>query len=384
MAPIRPELAGRQPSLAAKVAAVPWPLIAVITLIAAIGVMQLHSVAAGAPAPWAERHAGRFALGLIVIVAAALVPLGAWLRLAYPLYAVALMLLVLVSLVGIESMGARRWLGGGGFSFQPSEVMKVAIVLALARYYQWLAPERVSHPLYVALPLAMILVPVVLVLRQPDLGTAALVMATGLGLMVLAGVNFAYFVAAGAGAVLLAPHLWAGLHDYQRRRIEVFLDPGLDPLGAGYHITQSKIALAAGGLTGRGFGEGTQSQLDFLPEKHTDFIFTMLAEEWGLVGALGLLALFALAIAMLWRMAIACESRFARLVIAGNAIVLFLYVFVNVAMVTGLVPVVGVPLPLISYGGTAMTTILAGLGLSAAAYVHRQTRLRRGDVAAWP
>ncbi|MEZ5844262.1 MAG: rod shape-determining protein RodA [Hyphomicrobiaceae bacterium] len=378
------DITGRAPSLAVKLASVPWPLVAVVALIAAVGVLQLHSVAGGSASPWAERHAGRFALGLIVILAAALIPLSFWIRLAYPLYAISLVMLVLVPLVGIESMGARRWLGAGTMSFQPSEVMKIAIVLALARYYQWLAPGRVSHPLYVALPLLLIFVPVVLVLRQPDLGTAVLLMATGLALMLLAGVNLAYFVAAAAGALLVAPHLWAGLHDYQRRRIEVFLDPGLDPLGAGYHITQSKIALASGGLTGRGFGEGTQSQLDFLPEKHTDFIFTMLAEEWGMVGAFAVLALYAVAIVMLWRMAMRCESRFARLLIAGNATVLFLYVLVNVAMVSGLIPVVGVPLPLISYGGTAMTTVLAGLGLAAGAYVHRQTRLRPGDVAAWP
>ena len=384
MIPKRHDIALAEASLVSKLSAVPWALLAIIAVIAAIGVMQLYSVADNTPAPWAERHAGRFAVGLVLVLVATLIPLGFWLRLAYPLYGIALILVALVPLIGIENMGARRWLGFAGMSFQPGAVMTIAIVLALARYYQWLAPQRLSHPLYVAIPLAMIIVPVVLILRQPDLGTAVLVMVTGLGLMVLAGVNLAYFIAAGAGALLLAPHIWAGLHDYQRRRIEVFLDPGLDPLGAGYHITQSKIALASGGLNGRGFGEGTQSQLDFLPEKHTDFIFTMLAEEWGLVGALIVLSLFAVAIIMLWRMAARCDSRFARLVIAGSAITLFLYVFVNVAMVTGLIPVVGVPLPLISYGGTAMTTILAGLGLSSAAYVHRSTRLRSNDVSAWP
>lgn len=362
-------------SLGQKLWLVPWTVVLLVALVAAAGTATLYSVAGGSLEPWASRHAARFLLGLGVALAIALVPLDVWLRLAYPAYALALALLLVVPLAGIEVLGARRWLGIGSFTLQPAEFMKVALVAALARYYQWLPWSRVSRPLWVALPLMMIAVPVVLTLKQPDLGTATLFAGVGLGLMMLAGVSALYALCGGVAAIALAPVVWSSLHAYQRRRIEIFLDPDKDPLGAGYHIAQSKIALGSGGLSGRGYIQGTQSQLDFVPEKHTDFIFTMFAEEWGFVGAVALIAVFALLVSMLLGMARRCDSIFGRLLIAGFGLSMFVYAFVNTAMVTGLVPVVGVPLPLFSYGGTAMTTMMAGLGLAMSAHVHARDHL---------
>jgi rod shape determining protein RodA len=216
----------------------------------------------------------------------------------------------------------------------------------------------------------MIAVPVLLTLQQPDLGSAALFVALGLSLMFLAGVPLRYFALGAILTVAALPVIWTGMHDYQKRRIEVFLNPGMDPLGAGYHITQSKIALGAGGLAGKGFMQGTQSQLDFVPEKHTDFIASIIGEEWGFTGMLVLIAIYAALILMMMIMAWRCENRFARLAIAGSAMTFFVYVFINLAMITGLVPVVGIPLPLVSYGGTSMTTLMIGLGVAMSAYVH--------------
>ena len=355
----------------------PWLVLAATALLAAAGTAALYSVAGGSYEPWAERHALRFlgVAGAVLIMA--LVPLRIWLSLANPLYLAALGLIVLVPVIGVEALGAKRWIAVAGLSFQPSELMKVALVPALARYYQWLAPDRVSQPFWVALPLAMILVPAAFVLKQPDLGSAMLFSVLGLSIMFLAGVSVLYYI---AGAVLMGcalPLVLNSLHGYQLRRLEIFLNPDSDPLGAGYHIMQSKIALGAGGLSGKGYMRGTQSQLDFLPEKHTDFIFTMIGEEWGFVGGMALLAVYALLLALMIRMALRAENPFCRLLIAGSALTIFLYVFINVAMVTGMVPVVGVPLPLVSYGGTSMVTVMTGLGLAVSAHVHGCEQLRR-------
>jgi rod shape determining protein RodA len=282
-----------------------------------------------------------------------------------------------VALAGSEALGARRWLRLGDLSLQPSEFMKVAIVLALARYYQRLATEKVSRPLWVALPVLAIAAPVALVLRQPDLGTAALVAAIGLALMFLAGVSIWYFIGGGVLMAGLAPVAWQHLHDYQRRRVLTFLDPERDPLGAGYHVLQSRIALGSGGYAGKGHLQGTQGRLNFLPEKHTDFIFTTLGEEWGYVGCVALLALYALMIVLLLRMAMSCRSTFGRLAVAGAAGTVFIFASVNSAMVMGAVPVVGVPLPLVSYGGTSMLALCVALGIAMCAYVNRGMAIRR-------
>ena len=370
-------------SLGAKLLEIEWVLPVLAALIAAVGVAALFSTAGGHVAPWAERHAVRAAIGLVMMLAIAVVPLRYWMRLAYPLYLTVLAMLVAVPLVGTAQLGARRWLGAGEVSLQPAELMKVALILALARYYQWLRVDRLSQPLWVALPLALIAAPVALVLKQPDLGTAILILAAGLGVMFLAGVRELYFIAGAVTAVGLGELVWPHLQDYQRRRLLTFLDPDRDPLGAGYHIAQSKIALGSGGLNGRGFLGGTQSQLNFLPEKHTDFIFTMFAEEAGFVGATALMALYAALIACLLAMAFRLRSPFARLMAASMAVVFALHVSVNIGMVIGLVPVVGVPLPLVSYGGTSMLTLMFGLGLVLSAMVHRREPLRHHEFGAF-
>jgi rod shape determining protein RodA len=356
-----------------------WIALAMTCLIAAVGTVTLYSVSGGSFQPWAERHTLRFLIALALVIAMALVRLEVWIKLAYPVYAVALVMLALVPLVGVEALGAKRWIDVGPLSFQPSELMKFALVAALARYYLWLPEERVGRWQYVLVPLLMIAVPVLLTLKQPDLGSAIIFMALGLALLFLAGVPLRYFIVGAFLAIAALPVVWSGLHDYQRRRIEVFLDPGKDPLGSGYHITQSKIALGAGGISGKGFMQGTQSQLDFVPEKHTDFIASIIGEEWGFVGLLVLLAAYATLIAVMTAMALRTGNRFARLVIAGSTMSFFIYVFVNLAMVTGLVPVVGIPLPLVSYGGTAMMTLMVGLGLAMSGYVHGREP-RRGEI----
>jgi rod shape determining protein RodA len=371
----RPQL-----NLSKKLLLLNWPFLLLITAIAGTGVAALYSVAGGALEPWASRHVVRFCLGLAILYAVVLVDLRWWMRVAYPAYFAVLLMLVAVPLIGVESGGAQRWLGFEDYSFQPSELMKITLVLAIARYYQWLPPDKVWRPEAVVAPLLMVGAPTALALAQPDLGTAALFGIVGCGLLFLAGVSWLYFLAAGAGIIAVLPRIWETLHDYQKERVLTFIDPERDPLGSGYHILQSKIAIGSGGFAGKGFMQGTQAQLNFLPEKHTDFIFTMFSEEMGFVGAIALLALYLLALLSITYMALRCRSTFARLVAAGIGLCLFAYVFINVAMVTGLVPVVGLPLPLVSYGGTSMLTMMVGLGLVLNAHVNRRVFIRREEM----
>jgi len=353
-----------------KLTRVSWSAIALVIALAAVGVVTLYSVAGGSFEPWAQRHAARCAVGLMILVGCALVPVTIWMQAAVPVYLAALALLAAVPVIGSEAMGAKRWLTFGGLSLQPSEFMKVALVLVLARFYAALPAKEVSRPAWIAVALALMALPVALTLKQPDLGTAMLLAGIGLGIMFLAGVSLWYFAGALVAVVAVLPQVSVHLHDYQRRRIEIFLDPSSDPLGAGYHITQAKIALGAGGLYGQGYLKGTQNQLDFVPEKMTDFIFAMIGEEWGFTGACVVLALFGALISVLFVLAFANRQTFGRLVISGAALSLSIYVVINVGMVTGLVPVVGVPLPLISYGGTAMLGLMVALGLAMSAHVH--------------
>ena len=367
-------------SFGEKLLALNWVFVALITALAGVGAVALYSVAGGSLEPWAETHVIRYCLGLGMLFAVALTDIRIWVRLAYPVYLLALALLVLVPVLGVETGGAQRWLNLGSVSLQPAELMKVALVLALARYYEWLPPKHISNPLALIVPVAMIGVPVALVVLQPDLGTAVLFAAVGGGLLFLAGASWIYFVFGITGVLGALPFVWNSLYDYQKARVMTFIDPDKDPLGAGYHILQSKIALGSGGVTGKGYMQGTQSQLNFLPEKQTDFIFTMFAEEMGFVGSLGLLALYLLVLMAIVYMALRCQTQFARLVAAGVGITMFVYVFINVAMVMGLVPVVGVPLPLVSYGGTSMITLMFGFGLVLNAHVHRRTRFRPYEI----
>jgi rod shape determining protein RodA len=367
-------------SLPAKLRHLNWPFVVVVLLIALVGYAMLYAAAGGAHSPWAWRHGVRFGVGLGAMLAIALIDVRFWFRVAYPVYAVALIGLVAVEAIGIVSMGAQRWINLGLFQLQPSEVMKIGLVLALARWFHGAWLEDVARPAFLALPVLLIAAPVVLVFKQPDLGTAIMLAGGGAGLLFLAGVRWWKFALVLAPMLLALPLIWQGLHEYQKTCVMTFLDPERDPLGAGYHIIQSKIALGSGGLWGKGFLQGTQSQLSFLPEKQTDFVFTMLAEETGLVGALGLLALFVLVIGAGVMFALRARSQFARLLAMGITLTYFLYVVINIAMVTGLIPVVGVPLPMISYGGTAMLTVLVGFGLLLSVDIHRDVAIPRFPV----
>ena len=354
-----------------------WPLVLLISAVACVGFAMLYSAADGNYEPWASRQMFRFGLGLGVMFTIALIDIRGWLKYAYLIYAIVLALLVAVESTGMTGMGAQRWIDLKFFQLQPSELMKIALVLVLARYFHGLSQEDVAKPVYLLVPAAGVALPVALVLRQPDLGTAILLTLGGGAMFFLAGVRIWKFVVAGLIGAASIPLIWTMLREYQRQRILTFLTPESDPLGSGYHILQSKIALGSGGLFGKGFLAGTQSHLNFLPEMQTDFIFTMFAEEFGLVGGLALLGIYALLIVYGIAIAIRSRSQFGRLLAMGAATTFFLYVFMNIAMVMGLIPVVGVPLPLISYGGTAMLTVLTGFGFLMNVYIHRDARIGR-------
>jgi len=355
-----------------------WPIIILLTALASMGFLMLFSVAGGSMEPWAGSQIKRFGVGIVLMLAIAMVPIWLWRNLAGIGFGLSLILLIMVEFFGSTSMGAQRWIDLGFIRLQPSEITKITLVMFLAAYYDWLPIDKVSRPLWVLVPLIFIAVPSILVLGQPDLGTAILLTMGGGLLMFLAGVHWAYFAtvfSAGVGVVITVLQSrgtdWLLLQDYQFRRIDTFLDPANDPLGAGYNITQAKIALGSGGWTGKGFMQGTQSRLNFLPEKHTDFIFTTLAEEFGFVGAITLLILYVLVVLFCVVSAMSNKDRFAALLTLGIASTFFLFYAVNMAMVMGLVPVVGVPLPMVSYGGTAMMILLIGFGLVQSAHVHR-------------
>ena len=364
--------------VALKLLGINWGLLLLLTSIACIGFAMLYSAANGHWAPWANKQMVRFAVAVVVMMTVAVVDLRFWLRSAYAFYGIAFVLLIAVEVRGAVGMGAQRWIDLGVIQIQPSELMKIAVVLVLARYFSALTPEEVGRPTRLILPTLVVMMPAALVLKQPDLGTAMMLVLGGGAIFFLVGVRwwkFVLVIAAGGGVV---PFVWHHLKDYQRARITSFLAPENDPLGAGYHSLQSKIAIGSGGLFGKGFLMGSQSHLSFLPERQTDFIFTMLAEELGLVGGLVLLGLYTLVFVYGFAIAFRSRSNFGRVLSLGITINVFLYVFINTAMVMGLIPVVGVPLPLISYGGTAMLTVMFGFGLMMCVYVHRDQRIGRG------
>jgi rod shape determining protein RodA len=363
-----------------KLARLHWPFVALLALIGLVGYLVLYSAGGGSHEPWAWRHGVRLGIGFAAMLAIALTDQRLWFKIAYPAFGVVLALLIAVELVGILSKGAQRWLDLGFIQLQPSELMKAALVLALARYFHSAYLEEVKRPLYLLPPIMMIGLPVMLVLLQPDLGTAVMLAAVGGAFLFVAGVRPWKFALVIGGIGAVAPILWARLHDYQRQRVLTFLDPESDPLGSGYHIIQSKIALGSGGLWGKGFLAGSQAQLSFLPEKQTDFAFTMLGEETGFAGAALVLTLCLALIYLGLAIALRAHSQFGRLLAVGITVNFSLYVLINVAMVTGLIPVVGVPLPMISYGGTAMLTVFVGFGLVLSIDVHRGVALPRFPV----
>ena len=364
-------------TLLGKIARVNWVLMFLIIILSLIGLINLYSVGGGSLYPWVIPQLQKFAFGIVLMLGIALVPVSFWQASSYYIYFLGLILLVLVEIIGVRLMGAQRWLDLGIVQIQPSEIMKVVMVMAIANYYSRINPTKVSNPLYLIFPLVLILLPVSLVFLQPDLGTAILLLFGGGIILFVSGVSLYYFIGVllvfigTIGAVLFSRGTsWQLLQDYQFRRIDTFLDPNSDPLGNGYQIIQSTIAIGSGGITGKGFLNGTQTQLNFFPEKHTDFIFPVLAEEFGLFWSLIILILFLGFVIVCLYEAIKIRDRFSSFLIIGLAGTFFLYFTVNLAMVTGLFPVVGIPLPLISYGGSALLSLMISFGFIQSAIIH--------------
>jgi rod shape determining protein RodA len=373
---------GERDRLVVKFTQIDWTFAVALCLLAGTGALMMFSVAGSSWEPWAGAHLFRFGFCFVLMIALALFDIRVWFALAYPIYGLGLLLLLAVEFVGDTRMGATRWLDLGFMSFQPSEIMKVGIALALARFYHGISAEDARLSWWLIIPALMIAAPVLLVAHQPDLGTAMLIALTGAAVVVLAGLSWKIIGAAVISFVAAVPIMvMFVLHEYQRKRVMTFLDPESDPSGSGYHILQSKIALGSGGFFGKGYGLGSQSQLNFLPEKHTDFIFATLAEEFGFLGCALVLALFAAVIFMALRTASLAHSHFGRLAAAGVTATFTLYVLINGAMVMGLAPVVGVPMPLLSYGGTVMLTVMIGWGLVQSVRVHRYTEVTSGKGA---
>lgn len=370
---------GERERLAVKLTQIDWRFTGLLCLVAGIGGLMLYSVAKGSWEPWAAKHLIRFGVLLVMMLLLSMLHLKWWFRLAYPVYALALLMLVGVELFGYTAMGATRWLDLGFTRIQPSEIMKIGLVLALARWYHGATAQEATLHWKLLFPALMIGVPFLLVAHQPDLGSAMLLGLTGAAIMFMAGLSWKIIAAGGIlGLVTVPPYVLFGMHEYQRHRVLTFLNPEADPSGTGYHIMQSKIALGSGGLLGKGYGLGSQSQLEFLPEKHTDFIFAAVSEEFGFVGSFTVIASYMLIILIALRIASLSHSHFGRLGAAGVTATFALYVLINGAMVMGLAPVVGVPMPLLSYGGTVMLTVMVGFGLVLATRVHRYAELPKG------
>jgi len=376
---LRPYAAAKRTlSMADKLLEVNWGLVLLICMIGSAGIAMLYSVANSHFQPWALRQMGHFTLGLIVLLAAAMIDIRVWMSLAYPAYGFALLLLVAVDVVGHVGLGAQRWISLGPLDLQPSELMKIALVLALSRFLHGKSIEEVSKPIPLAIGLGMIAIPAIFVVLQPNLGTTLIIVADGCSLLFLAGLSWWWIAPTLGAAAASVPLAWRFvLHDYQKARVETFIHPEQDALGKGWNITQAKIAIGSGGVAGKGFTLGTQSRLNFLPEKQTDFIWTSFCEEFGFVGALALLVLFAVVIFYGVQTAMSARSQFGRLLAMGIILNFFFYIMINGLMVMGLIPVVGIPMPLLSYGGSAMLTVMFGFGLLMSVHIHRQVEIPR-------
>jgi rod shape determining protein RodA len=357
--------------LTGKLFRISWLYVLLLCGLAGVGYAALYSAAGGDAEPYATRHAIRFAAGLVLMLGIALVDIRFLARLAWPSYVVSLVLLVLVARMGHVGKGAQRWIEFGSIQLQPSEMMKITLVLALAAWFHRASWERIGNPLFLIPPVIAVLLPVGLILKEPNLGTAVITALVGAAVFFAAGVRWWKFILVALPVPFAAKIAYGQLHDYQKARIDTFFNPESDPLGAGYNIIQSKIALGSGGMWGKGFLQGTQGHLNFLPEKQTDFIFTMIGEEFGLVGGLAVMGLLGVIVLGGMLIGLRCRNQFGRLVALGISFNFFMYIFVNIAMVTGAIPVGGVPLPLISHGGSAMITVMVGFGLLMSAYVHR-------------
>jgi len=352
-------------------------VVAVILALCLLGIAMLYSASGGHMQPWASAQLIRLVIGLVAMMVIALSPMRTLLHYAYAIYGLCLLMLVVVEVIGVIGMGAQRWVSVGIFTLQPSELMKLGLILALARYFQSVQLEGTRHLYLLIVPLLLMGAPAVLILMQPNLGTATILLFIGFVVCFMAGLAWYYFAGAILAVMAALPIGWQFLHDYQKRRVLTFLDPTADPLGAGYNILQSMIAIGSGGFWGKGLTNGSQGQLDFLPEKQTDFIYTMLAEELGFVGSLALLGLYALLLVFAWMVAVRSRHAFGRLLAVGVASLLFAHIFINMAMVMGMIPVVGVPLPFLSYGGSFLIATLMACGLLLNAYVHKDAHLPR-------
>lgn len=366
-------------SFVGKLRRIEWGLVFVLAMITTVGAILLFGAAGGKWEPWAGDHVLRFAFVTCVMLVVATIDVRVWYHLAYPAYIATFILLILVELVGKVALGAQRWLEIGPIRLQPSEFMKIAVVLALARFYQDASGDRMWRLKTHIIPLLLLSAPAALIMLQPDLGTAIMVAGVGATLVILAGLSWWYIIAAGSAVVTLATvSFFFFMHEFQRNRILTFIDPSRDPLGTGYHITQSKIAIGSGGFWGVGYMQGTQSQLDFLPERHTDFVFAMLLEEFGMIGGLFVLGLYIAAMAFGIYIALGCRHVFGKFVAGGITMLLFIYVGINTGMIMGLLPVVGEPLPFLSYGGSVMLSLMFGIGLVQNAKVYRDKSMGTG------
>ncbi len=366
-----------------------WPLFAMIAVILSLSLIILYSAGYkpcpdqseclytfGSWDPWAKSQLFKILFALVVFFATALGNIKTWIKSAYGIYAVIFILVILVSFIGHTGMGAQRWLNLGFFAIQPSEFIKIAVILALARYFSWMTAHEMTQPKKMIVPILIVLMPFVLVLKQPDLGTAITLMMVGGGMFFIAGFPRKWIMIAIASVLVIAPIAWSyGLHDYQRERVMTFIDPSRDIRGGGYQINQAKIALGSGGWKGKGYLNGSQSHLNFLPEKQTDFIFTMLGEELGFIGGFFLLMIYTAIISVIFWIAKTTRNRFGQLLTFGVGINFFTYYFINTAMVMGLLPTVGVPLPLMSFGGSSLLALMFGLGLVENTYIYRDVQL---------
>jgi rod shape determining protein RodA len=349
--------------LSNKIKSLHYSLIMLVALCCCIGFVLLYSAAQGHFAPWASKQFYIFLVAFPLMIIISLIDLKVIYDNAYILYVIGLILLVVAEVVGHIAMGAQRWLRVGFVNVQPSEIMKIFIILVLARYFHTLHSNEVEKAKFLTIPLLLLLIPAALILKQPNLGTATVTMIVGGTIFFAAGVKLWKFGLIGGSVLAASPVIWSMLHDYQKKRITTFLNPEADPLGAGYNVMQSKIAIGSGGLYGKGFLSGTQNQLSFLPEKQTDFIFTLLAEEFGFLGCLAMLIVFGFIITYGYYIALSCQHEFGRLVAIGIVTLFTVHIFINVAMISGVIPVVGMPLPFLSYGGSNLATMLLGFGV---------------------
>ncbi|MBY0407900.1 MAG: rod shape-determining protein RodA [Rickettsiales bacterium] len=364
-------MSARHLTLLGRLAEINWFIIFIMSSIAAIGFAMMVSAGGGDFHPWASQQMSRFALAFVIMLVLAMIPMRILMDYAYIFYFLCLLVLLGVDIMGHIGMGAKRWLTLGGLNLQPSEFMKLAVIMVLARYFHQLHPEDIQRFPFLIPPLILIAMPAVLILRQPNLGTTIIMGSVGVIMCFLAGVRWRYFIGAAVAGLSALPLVWHFMHDYQKRRVLTFLDPDQDPQGAGYNILQSIIAIGSGGLLGKGYMHGSQNQLNFLPEKHTDFIFTMLAEEFGFIGCMVVLLLFFVLLMSGMMISLRSRSTFGAMVAAGVTALIFMHLLINCSMVMGMMPVVGVPLPLMSYGGSIMVSTVLAVGLLLNSYTYR-------------